>query len=79
MCVAILMILTNVSNGFINVKALTPPQYSPPRFQNVEELVEWIKTSDAENFQSGRYKDCLLETRNRGEIFFPVSNDPNIG
>ena len=78
MCVAILMILTNVSSGFINVKALTPPQYSPPRFQNVEELVEWIETEDAENFQSGRYRDCLLVARDRGEIFLPVSNDPSV-
>jgi len=78
MCVAILVILTNVSNGFINAKALTPPQYSPPRFQNVEDLVEWIETEDAENFQSGRYSACLLLARSRGEIFFPLSNDSNV-
>jgi len=72
------MVLANVSNGFISLKALSPPQYHAPRFQSVEELVEWIETEDEENFQSGGYRVFLLSTRSRGEIFFPISNDPDM-
>ena len=77
MCVTMLVILSNIPNAFVSINASTP-EYFSPRFQSVEDLVEWIETEDAENFQSGRYRDCLLASRSRGEIFFPYFDFPDV-
>ena len=73
-CVAAVISLIIIQSEVISVAA-SLPLYHAPRFQSIESLVEWIETEDAENFQSGRYRDCLLTARNRGEIFFPYSSD----
>jgi hypothetical protein len=68
------MIFSNVCR----VEALTPDRYEQPRFTNIEELIEWVETVDATNFQSGRFENGLLSIRGSGEIFIPSFNDSSI-
>jgi len=56
----------------------TAPTHRAPHFISVEGLVDWIETVDADTFQDGRFRNCLLAARNRGEIFIPFFDDPSI-
>jgi len=44
----------------------------------MESLIEWIETTDAEIFQEGRFRDCLLSLRSRDKVFIPSVNNPDL-
>ena len=76
----ILLIATNT----VDLTAKNPPignptpDYHIPIFNSIEDLINWIETADAANYQSGRFENCLQYWRNRGEIPIPHFSDPNV-
>jgi len=88
LCVFVVVIMLAISaNKLIVVAGATEPsppriagtpRYSQPRFFSIEELMEWIETTDAGTFQGGRFNHCLISLRNRGEFFIPSFQDPNV-
>ena len=73
-CIVALSIIFFALHGITIAEASTPI-YQAPRFHTVEQLVEWLETTDAENFQSGRFQNCLLSLRNHGNVFIPSFGD----
>ena len=67
-----------IGMGYTYLADGSTPRYELPRFSNVEDLIEWIETTDAASFQSGRFERGLLSLRNHGEIFIPHFTDPNV-
>ena len=55
--------------------ALSPPKYPTPRFDNVNDLIEWVNNEDIENFQEGRYQKVITSLRESGELFIPYYVD----
>jgi len=76
-CVVAIVTLVVMLSTRVEIEASTP-RYEQPRFSSIEELIEWIETADAANFQSGRFENSLLYWRNRGEIFIPYFSNPGI-
>jgi len=74
-CIAAIIVLTITWGGVI---ASEPPTYSQPRFHSIEELMEWIETTDAATFQGGRFYHCLVSIRNRGDFFVPSFQDRRV-
>jgi|GEM_PF-1423597 len=62
----------------MHVVEASAPRYQFPVFDSIEELIEWIETEDASNFQSGQFENCLLKWRSRGELFIPYFSEPRI-
>jgi len=71
------LIFSFVQNWSIDIAASTP-RYSAPIFYNMEDLIEWLETTDAETFQGGRYHNCLLSFRSRGKFFLPSVSNPDL-
>ena len=72
-CIAILMTVV------ISQTALAgTPLYRNPRFYTIEDLIKWIETEDAENFQDGRFRNCLLSIRVKEVVYVPSFDDSNI-
>ena len=46
------------------------PKYQTIRFDNVSDLIEWIKNGEIENFQEGRYKNGISLLREHGKILY---------
>jgi len=76
-CISLLGLMVAIGAMTYVVEA-GAPLYAQPTFSSIEGLVEWIETTDAEAFQSGRFEECILATRNRGGIFIALSDDANI-
>ena len=66
--------------GFVDVDldegpTLGRPEFWPPEFRRVEDFIDWVETADAENFQRGRFYDCLTTMREFGYMLLPVFPD----
>jgi len=54
------------------------PRYFVPIFYSINDLIKWIETTDAENFQSGRFRDCLTSLYEHNAILVPYFDNPDI-
>ena len=76
----ILLIVTNT----VDLTAKNPPignptpNYHIPIFNSMEDLVNWIETADAANYQGGRFENCLMYWRNHGGLVVPYFDDPDV-
>ena len=75
--IASVIFIIIIISSIVHAK-MPPPPYDDPGFQNIEELIEWIETVDAESFQSGRFKYGLLFMREQGQIYIPYLATPDI-
>ena len=72
-CVIALMMV--FATNHVTIVMAAPPMYRQPLFYSIDDLIYWIETTDAENFQGGRFRNCLASLRARGEIFIPYVDD----
>ncbi|MCL2201932.1 MAG: hypothetical protein FWB75_08195, partial [Oscillospiraceae bacterium] len=72
-CMVIILTAVTIQTTFAGA-----PIYRDPVFYSVDDLITWIETEDAENFQEGRFRNCLLSIRERGEVIIPTFSSPNV-
>ena len=51
--------------------AETTPHYPPHTFSDINELIAWIKTNDAADYQDGRFKASVSSLKALGIMLFP--------
>ncbi|MCL2387472.1 MAG: hypothetical protein FWC89_07995 [Defluviitaleaceae bacterium] len=76
--VLMLVLLFAASIWTYSTTALQPPSWRSPWFFDVDELLEWIATSDVDASQRGEIGDSIQSLQNHGEMFVPSFRDPNI-